>query len=542
MDRIRRWMGPLALVALIAGAGVAMLVPAYRTAGWGLAVLGGVVAILALVLNRRDLAPILKGRPLRYGANAVFYSLTVLAIVIVVNFLSSLHSRRFDLTSSGLNTLSPQTIKILEGLEQPVSIVVFQAVGEPSGAQDLLEEYGRHTDKLNVRILDPQRNPAEAQAFQIERLPTVIVSTDKGKAAPLTPSSFDPLDEESLTNALLEATSSSRPTICVTTGHGEARIDDDQPGGFHLAAEAMRRETMEVKELRLLGGNAATDLAACSSVVIPGPSHPLLEAESDAIGKWLTDGGKLLILREPRTPTGLEDLLLRWGLKANDDVILDLNPISRLMGGSPEMPVIYDYGSHEIVKDFQGLATVFPTVGSVETVAPAVAGVATEVLARSSPESWGERGDLTVPVALDRATEKTGPLSIAAAASLPVAAAPDAAGTTEDPNAAAAPAATASNGHGDEPRRESRLVFFGDSDFARNNALNTTGNRDLLLNVVAWLNVRNDLVSIRPKDSKFQPLTLTQQQWVVLLVYALAMLPALLLVEAIHVFVKRRRL
>lgn len=539
MDRIRRWMGPVALAALMAGAGAVMLLPPYRTAGWGLVALGGVVAILALALNRQDLATILKGRPLRHGANAVFYSLTILAIVIVVNILSSRYSRRFDLTSAGLNTLSPQTIQLLEGLEQPVSIVVFQAVDEPRGAQDLLEAYERHTDKLSVRILDPARNPAEAQAFQIERLPTVMVSTDKGKAAPLTPSSFDPLDEEALTNAILEATSSSRPTICVMTGHGEARIDDDQPGGFHLAAEAMRRETMEVKELRLLGGSAGTDLAGCSSVVIPGPSHPLVPAEIDALDQWLTLGGKLLVLREPRTRSGLEDLLLRWGLKANDDVILDLNPISRMMGGSPEMPVIYDYGSHEIVKDFQGLATVFPTVGSVETVAPAFAGVATEVLARSSPDSWGERGDLTVPVALDRETEKTGPLSIAAAASLPVPAAPDAAGTAVDPNASTAPAP--SNGY-EEPPRETRVVLFGDSDFARNSALMTTGNRDLFLNVVAWLNVRKDLVSIRPKDSKFQPLNLTQQQWLVLLVYALAMLPALLLVEAIHVFVKRRRL
>lgn len=542
MDRFSRWMGPLAVIVMLAGGAVTMLVPALRGEGWALVAVGGAGAVLSLLFNRRELIPILKGRPLRYGANSVFYALVVLAIVVVLNILASRHGRRFDLTSSGLNTLSPQTIQVLQALDAPVSIVVFQAHDEQRGAEDLLEEYGRHTDKLNVRILDPARHPAEAQAFQIERLPTIIVSTDKGKASPLTPSSFDPLDEEALTNALLEATSASRPTICVTTGHGEARIDDDEPAGFRLAADAMRRETMEVRELRLLDSGGEGDLKTCSSVIVPGPSHPLLPAEGDVIEGWLAGGGKLLVLREPRTPTGLEDLLSRWGLKANDDVVLDLNPIARLMGGSPEMPVVYDYGSHEIVRDFQGLATVFPTVGSVEVVEPAVPGVRTDVLARSSAESWGERGDLTVPVALDPGTEKTGPLSIAAAAS---AALPGPSQPAADPNASPDGAAEspAGDGHeGEAPAREARVVLFGDSDFARNTALMTTGNRDLLLNVLAWLNVRADLVSIRPKDRKFQPLTLTQQQWVVLLFYGLAMLPLLLLVEAVHVFMKRRRL
>jgi len=532
MRRFGRWMGPMSIIVLLAGAALTALVPALRGGGWALIVLGGVGAVVSLFLNREELLPILKGRPLRHGATSVFYALVVLAIVVVLNILASRHGRRFDLTSSGLNTLSPQTLQVLQGLDVPVSVVVFQTPDEPRGAQDLLEEYGRHTDKLSVRILDPARHPAEAQAFQIERLPTIIVSTDKGKAPPLTPSSFDPLDEEALTNALLEATSASRPTICVTTGHGEARIDDEQPGGFRLAADAMRRETMEVKELRLLQSDAAGDLKACSTVIVPGPSHLLLAAERDAIEGWLAGGGKLLVLREPRTPTGLEDVLARWGLKANDDVVVDLNPIARLMGGSPEMPVVYEYGNHEIVKDFQGLATVFPTVGSVDVVEPAVAGAKTDVLARSSAESWGERGDLTVPVALDPGTEKAGPLSIAAVSSAPVPGA-------SDPKAADS---NASDGLPGKPAREARVVFFGDSDFARNATLMTTGNRDLLLNVLAWLNVREELVSIRARDRKFQPLNLTQQQWVVLLFYGLAMLPLLLLVEAVHVFMKRRRL
>jgi len=273
---LRRWIGPVSIVVLLAGAGAMTLLPGSPAAGWALVAAGAAGAAAAVALNRDDLLTILKGRPLRYGANAVFYSLVVIAIVVVLNILSSRHSRRFDLTEGGLNTLSAQTIRILEGLSEPVSVVVFQTIGEPRGAEDLLEEYGRYTDKLDVRVLDPARHPAEAQALEIERVPTVIVSTDRRKAAPLTPSSFDPLDEEALTNAILEATTASRPVVCVTTGHGEARIEDDEDRGFRLAADAMRRETMEVRAVRLLQGDAGDDLKICSSLVIPGPSHALL--------------------------------------------------------------------------------------------------------------------------------------------------------------------------------------------------------------------------------------------------------------------------
>ena len=59
---------------------------------------------------------------------------------------------------------------------------------------------------------------------------------------------------------------------------------------------------------------------------------------------------------------------------------------------------------------------------------------------------------------------------------------------------------------------KSRVVVFGDSDFASNSYLDLGGNRDLVLNTISWLADEEDLIAIRPKNSLSQPVMLTARQ------------------------------
>ena len=100
-------------------------------------------------------------------------------------------------------------------------------------------------------------------------------------------------------------------------------------------------------------------------------------------------------------------------------------------------------------------------------------------------------------MALDEAKgDKKGPITIAAAVS-----------------AAAAPAdAAEARRRADAPKPETRVVVFGDSDFAANGALGIQGNRDLFMNTVGWLSQQENLISIRPKEADDRRLTLTATQ------------------------------
>lgn len=537
MATIRRFVGPLGILLLALGLVAFLLVPGEAIVAWALLGGAGVLILCGLFLNLPMILNMLRGRPVRYGIHSVFYALVVFAIICAVNFLASRHNRRFDFTSQGLHTLSAQTVKILDKLDEDVSIMAFYMPGTAlqQKAVDLIDAYRERTDKLDVRFLDPARNPAQARAFDVEVSPTLVISSPLGKAR-VTPSTVNPLTEEELTNALIEATSKDKPVVCFTTGHGEKNIDDSSPRGFQMAADALGKQNVEIRVIKLLVSDV--DLDGCDSILVAGPTHSMLDPEVTEIANYLDHGGKILVLREARTACGLEPLLERYGLKANDDLIVDVNPLARVMGGSPAMPVVYEYGTNPIVRDFQGLATIFPTVGSVDTIEPTEEGVRTESLARTSEKSWGEMGDLSAPVSLETETERTGPLNVAAVAVRRLRDEPAMADSPPEPENGL------SSGEDTDHKgaRETRIVLFGDSDFASNGALMSAGNKDLLMNTVAWLNARSDLVSIRPKGGKVQQLMLTSQQWMILLVYSLVMLPALLITEAVSVFVKRRRL
>ncbi len=60
--------------------------------------------------------------------------------------------------------------------------------------------------------------------------------------------------------------------------------------------------------------------------------------------------------------------------------------------------------------------------------------------------------------------------------------------------------------------KDSRLVVFGDADFAANSALNLYGNRDLLLNTLGWLSRDQVLIAARAPGAGGEPLILTAVQ------------------------------
>lgn len=530
MEALKRLGGPAGFVVALSGAGIVRFLPDHRLWGWTLFAGGLLLLIGAGSLNREDLLNLLKGRPFRHGANALFYSLVVLGIVGAVDFLAARHNKRFDLTAEGAYTLSPQTIKILEGLDQDATILAFlsTAFQGRQKALDLLDEYRYHNSRITVKAIDPVRNPAEVRLYGVEQDGTVIVTTKTGEAR-ITPSLSGGLTEQEFTNALVKATAAARPVICVTTGHGEKGIKDAGPEGLQQAADAMDKENFEVREIRLLEGDGVP--ADCRSVIVAGPSHAFLPPEMQALETWLRQGGRLLVLAEPRTTTGLEGLLGRYGLELGGDFIVDVNPMSRFLGGSPAAPVIYEYGTHEIAKDLEGLATIFPTVRSVRTTTPSEPDVTTETLAHTSAQSWGETGDLADRVSFDEGSDRPGPLDIAAVAVGRRETTPSTdPNTTADPNAAPAAAS------------EARLVVYGDSDYAGNQAFLMAGNKDLFLNTIAWLNERSDLISIRPRTSAAQPVVLTEMQARLLRWYSIGALPVLAIAAGVGVWLRRRAL
>jgi gliding motility-associatede transport system auxiliary component len=170
--------------------------------------------------------------------------------------------------------------------------------------------------------------------------------------------------------------------------------------------------------------------------------------------------------------------------------------------------------------------TAFPLTRSIDPVTAGVNGHTAQTIVETSPRSWAEtdiKGLLTSgQVSLDEAKgDKKGPIAIAAAVS--------AAGTGD-----------AKSDNPETPKPETRVVVFGDSDYAANSTLAIPGNRDLFMNVVGWLSQQENLISIRPKEADDRRLTLTAAQQSNLMWLALLIIPGCIFGAGVYTWWRRR--
>jgi ABC-type uncharacterized transport system involved in gliding motility auxiliary subunit len=518
------WVGVL---CLLGAGGVALLVPWLTRLTWALVIAGLLLLVLAVALNARETRDVLGRRGARYGAGAAVMVLLALGVVVFANALSFRHSTRWDFTENRRNTLSPQTIQVLKTLQVPVEAIAFFRTDTPGKrtAEDLLGQYASHSGgRLAWRLEDTDKAPGLAREYGVESYGTVVFKAGAGDK--LKTEKVLDAEEEKLTNALIKLTRSGKRVVYVVKGHGEREIGNTDRAGFSQAREQMEKANYEVKELVLARESKIPDDA--SVVIVPGPRTDLFPQETAALDAFIGRGGKVFFMTTPFQAEGLRAYLDKYGIVVDDDVVIELNPIGQLFGVGPLVPIVNQYDPHPITKDLAGVMTLFPLTRSVQAVQTPPKGTTIQSLAKTSSQSWGE-SDKSVferGQAQPDPSEKAGPLTVALVATV------DAAAETPPPT-----------GAGEEPRKpaKARIVVVGTADFASNQFLGAQGNRDFFLNVVSWLAEEEDLLSVRPKDTRQNPIVLTAAQSNLVLWLPLAVLPGAVLICGIVVMGRRRR-
>ena len=514
-----------AVVCLLVAAALRLFYPGVP-AQWVFLGLGVALLLLSLILNAREARTAMGTRTARYGTGAAVMALLALGIVVAANAISVRHSARWDLTENKRNSVSPQTIQVLRTLKAPVSAIAFYRSDTPGKktAEDLLAQYATYSDgKFTWRLEDTDRAPALARQFGVESYGTVVL--EGGPAGQVRTEKVLDADEEKLTNGIVKVTRAGKRVVYMVKGHGEREIGATDRGGFSQAKEQMERANYEVKELFLARDPKIPDDAAI--VVVPGPRTDLFPQELAAIDAYVARAGKVFFMAVPFQASETTKYLTKYGVVVDDDVVIELNPIGQVFGVGPLVPVVGQYDPHPITKDMGGIMTLFPLTRSVEPAKAAPKGVQASPLAQTSRQSWGEtdKNVFQTGKATPDPGEKTGPLPVAVVA-------------TVDVQPEAKVEATA-----DAPKKtaKARIVVVGTADFASNQFLGAQGNRDFFLNVVSWLAEEEDLISIRAKDPKQNPVVLTSAQSSLVLALPLLVLPGAVLICGIVVIVQRRR-
>jgi ABC-type uncharacterized transport system involved in gliding motility auxiliary subunit len=476
-----------------------LVFPAPAWACWVTGILGAAGAGAYAGVERRKLLALVLSPRMRYGTNALVFTLAVAAVVALLNVIATRHSWRSDLTSNRFYSLSDQTRKVVKGLKRKVKVTAFFRSGTPETAQlrDLLREYRHLSTQIDFEFVDPDSNPARASNYRISSYNTTVIETGTGteiKRKDIQPQEMfgyqfqgrqpqqEFKGETAMTSALVSLGESRQRTVYFVEGHGERSVNDPAEAGFSSVKAGLESDNYVVRTVNLLReGKVPAD---ADLVVVAGPKKVVPEPERKLLADYLgTENGRMLVLLDTEASAGLEPVIAQWGLKSLPGYVVDRASFYAWGGWLTPIPA---YRPHEITRDLekQGVGSVFPGTRGLEI---GTIGTGTVVpLLESSDDSWLERNikaEAKSPK-FSAGTDRKGPVAIAAAVALNPRSEPKG---PDEPPAAANPVP--------------KLVVFASADFVTNNLKPVSGgNFDLFANSVGWLLGSDAGITIRPKQ------------------------------------------
>jgi ABC-type uncharacterized transport system involved in gliding motility auxiliary subunit len=511
MRRSQTSLGTIGVAALFFG-GVAYAIT--QDVGFFVVVnvLFGTFALIAYVASARDsLGTFLGERSTKFGANAALYSVLFIGILLMVNFLAARHFRRFDTTEAGVYSLSPLSAKYAKELDQDLDLMAFVETGKDPAIEELFKSYAEESRHVKYQMVDPDKSPDLAQKYNITTYGTIRIGY--GDQSTLVTKG----DEESITNAIIKVTHSTKKTLCLVEGHGEPDAgDNESPKGYGGFRTALESENYNTKGVLLATQQKVPE--ECNLLVLPAPQKPYLEPEIKLVKDYLAGGGRAVFLLAAQRGPEFIPLLADYGIQVGNDIVVD--QVLRLFQG-PALgvePIADKYGQHPITEGFTQ-RTIFPFTRSVGATADKKAGVEATSIVKTSASSWAESdvdGLFKGKATFDAKTDRKGPISIAVAASV-----------------------TTKQGDKDVP---SRLVAFGSDEFVDNKFLNDFYNRDLMLNAVNWAVGEDKQISIRARSVRASRVQLTADQVTRIFYLSVLIVPELLLLLGISVWSHRRTL
>lgn len=474
--------------------------------GLGLFVIG--LAVFAL-FDPEKLREIFTGRQMKYGSNMFVFAVAILGILVVFNFLANKYGPKWDFTEDRTNTLSTDTIKIIQALPEKVQALAFFSSNYPTDtAKNLLDNIQQNSaGKFSYEFIDPNADPVRTQQYGIKTDGTIIFLMANRQQEIKTTS------EDEAATALVKLVNPIESSVYFLTGHGEHDPTKSGEDGMASAATVLAKKSYTVKTLNLMSNPAIPEDA--DVIVVAGPQKPV-SADEVAILKAFVDAGHSLVVLEDAVPTtqfGDETdplaayIQTDWGATLENSLVIDFT------SNTPAQPVSASYGNHPIVNRLAGYATVFPSARSISLAQTPPAGVTNTGLVYTADNSYAEldiAALLNNEYQYDAGVDIPGPITVAAA--------------------------------GTNTSNKSRLVVAGSSYFGVDRNFDAYGNGDLLVNMIDWAAENESVINLTPraKTNRILVAPSTVGLGVIFLISVVA-IPVAILVGGIAVWIQRRK-
>jgi hypothetical protein len=499
---------------------------------------------------------VVKIKRFQIGLNVLLQVAIFLGIVLMLNYISFRHFKRWDFSRNQKYALSSQTKNLLENLKKPVrGVVFFSSASEIAGdLQSLLREYEFASDrKFTVETVDPYRNLTRAQDLQSKYKfgPSenilILDYEERNKfvnAADM--ADFEMPDqmammmggaqprlkafkgEQAITSALLELTEGKPNKVYVLSGHGELDLKAEELKVFN---ESLKRQNIQADMLNLLNVDKIPEDAR--AVIINAPKYDLSELELKLLTDfWQKNGRIFAVLNSMANTPRLDEWLAQQGLSPQRNRIYRIGSFMAMAeGGAPSIQnratpnavfEVMDSGT-KITKDLAGLSK--QLLGPTQSLLPDRTKEKTDKLRivpllQAVEGSWGETdpviGDQRV--FFDPKKDHIGPLAIAAAVEK---------GAVEDARVKV---------------ETSRLVVVGNGEMLTNNGYRQSEGAamDFSVNSLNWLLDREELIGIAPKEKKNEALRLDEKQLGNIALTIMGLIPGLVAIIGIANWWSRR--
>jgi hypothetical protein len=318
--------------------------------------------------------------------------------------------------------------------------------------------------------------------------------------------------EGAIYEALYRLRSVKAGVIGILRGEGEGDPEQGTEPGFGGLAAALATEGYELRSLVTLSLREVPP--EVDAILAIAPQRRIGERALASIERFLERGGALIALLEPGVESGLEEVLARWGIQAQDAVVVD--PASgEGLGSEPDglCPLAYNYETDVVTRGLgPNRMTFFCGVRPFELRKPRVDDEL-HALVYASPRAWLST-DLTV---LAKGVAKQDP-----------------------PPSSGSYTPIAVSGRYQRDSVETRIFAVGDSDFASNRYLRAVYNLDLVMNGVHWALAREPQITLRPKVRETVQFPLPVQNSLQMLYGVGLLLPEVLLIAAGVLWLRRR--
>lgn len=518
LDRTALFFPWIGLLLIVAGAVVYFVTRRWDLAPNLLLIGGALLLLLFAVVRPDDVRRMVSGRQARYGTSTVLSILFFFAIAVLLYYIAYQNNDwRYDATETGEFTPLPETIELLEELEEPIHVIgfyTFQTAAQQEQARVRLENLQAYTDKLTYEFRDPEENPLLAQQYDLTFDGTLVFTQGEGESQDFSKSSS--LSDRDIHTALVRVINPVEKNLYFITGHGERDIEDFAPEGLGTAAQLLEEAGFTIETLNLFVEGEVPDDATVIALV--DQRAPMSPEEVAAIRDYLNNGGAAFIARDAidsEARAGVEEddlnevLTSDWGLVLRQDVIIE--QVFAQAGQSFGFSFIgANYGSSPITSELDQFGTVYDVARSVGS--QNAEGITTVDLVTTSDEAWGETDfdALSQGIAEPNPEEDIlGPLAVGLNA--------------------------------EKAETSARLVVFGDTDFISNRLITSGGNNLLLTNAFNWLADDEVAVELTPRENVDRTVAISQSQLGILQLTSICLGPALMGLIGIGVWYSRRK-